>query len=171
MALKWVSRSVIAILAMVAARGAPAETLDIYFIDVEGGQSTLLVTPNGDSLLIDTGFPGDGKAGSKPGEPSQSRDANRIVAAARDAGINNGLKKGGSLATYEALHHVLGLEDVWQLHRSDAAGGANFAAERIANLDEGTAHWIKLSGAKDGSFRVLNGRTGEWKNYPARDMQ
>jgi hypothetical protein len=60
------------------------------------------------------------------------------------------------------------LEDVWQLHRSEAAGDTNFAAERIANPDESTAYWIKLSATVDGSFRVLNGRTGEWKNYPAR---
>ena len=82
--------------------------------------------------------------------------------------MNNGLKKGGALATYVSLHHVLGLEDVWQIHRSEAAGDANFAAEHIANLDESTAHWIKLSAALDGSFRVQNGRTGEWKSYPAR---
>jgi len=51
-------------------------TLDIYFIDVEGGQATLVVTPSGQSLLIDTGFAGfDG------------RDAGRIVEAARTAGI------------------------------------------------------------------------------------
>ena len=51
-------------------------TLDIYFVDVEGGQSTLIVTPAGESLLVDTGFAGfDG------------RDAGRIVAAAHDAGI------------------------------------------------------------------------------------
>jgi len=74
----------------------------------------------------------------------------------------------GALGTYEALHHVRGLEDVWQLHWSEAAGGENFAAERIANLDESTAHWIKLSANEDGSFRVLNGRTGEWKSYSAR---
>jgi competence protein ComEC len=41
-------------------------TLDIYFIDVEGGAATLIVTPAGESLLIDTGFPGD-------------RDARRIA--------------------------------------------------------------------------------------------
>ena len=52
-------------------------TLDIYFIDVEGGQSTLVVTPAGQSLLVDTGFAGfDG------------RDSRRIVAAARDAGVS-----------------------------------------------------------------------------------
>ena len=31
--------------------------LDIYFIDVEGGAATLLVTPAGESLLIDSGYP------------------------------------------------------------------------------------------------------------------
>ena len=86
----------------------------------------------------------------------------------RVAVMNNGLKKGGALATYVSLHHVQGLEDVWQLHRSEAAGDANFPADRIANPDESTAHWIKLSATEDGSFRVLNGRTGEWKSYPAR---
>src|SRR3989440_9955957 len=45
-----------------SASGAP-KTLDIYFIDVEGGAATLIVTPTGQSLLIDTGFPGDRDAG------------------------------------------------------------------------------------------------------------
>jgi competence protein ComEC len=50
--------------------------LQIYFVDVEGGQATLFVTPIGQSLLIDTGWPGfDG------------RDADRIVAAAKNAGL------------------------------------------------------------------------------------
>lgn len=61
-----------------AAPSARAETpLKIYFVDVEGGQSTLFVTPKGDSLLIDTGWPGN-----------ESRDANRIVAAAHQAGLS-----------------------------------------------------------------------------------
>src|SRR5438132_12251349 len=42
---------------------AATKTLDIYFIDVEGGAATLIVTPGGESLLIDTGFPGDRDAG------------------------------------------------------------------------------------------------------------
>ena len=43
-----------------AARGAPAKsgTLDIYWIDVEGGASTLIVTPAGQSILTDAGFAG-----------------------------------------------------------------------------------------------------------------
>jgi competence protein ComEC len=53
-----------------------AKPLQIYFIDVEGGQSTLVVSPSGQSLLIDTGWPG-----------YEGRDADRIVAAAHQAGI------------------------------------------------------------------------------------
>lgn len=50
--------------------------LHIYFIDVEGGQSTLFVTPGKHSLLIDTGWPGNG-----------GRDAYRIAQAAKAAGL------------------------------------------------------------------------------------
>jgi competence protein ComEC len=53
------------------------QTLDIYVVDVEGGNATLFVSPSGESLLIDTG-----NAGS-----AAPRDAGRIMAAARDAGI------------------------------------------------------------------------------------
>ena len=65
----------LALAAGALAAGA-AKTLDIYFIDVEGGQSTLVVTPAGQSLLIDAGYPG-----------LNARDPDRIVAAARDAGV------------------------------------------------------------------------------------
>ena len=51
--------------------------LRVYFIDVEGGQSTLFVTPAGESLLVDTGWP-----------DNNGRDADRIVAAAKKAGIS-----------------------------------------------------------------------------------
>jgi competence protein ComEC len=347
---KWLAA--FALLSVEVAAAAPGKPLNIYFIDVEGGQSTLLVTPKGESLLIDTGWAGNGTHHAKAGEPAQSRDANRILAAARDAGIrqidyvlithfhgdhdggvvelsqllpirhfvdhggfaagaqvdadaqaayeayrtirdkvdhiepkpgdrlpfkeidavivsaaaltidkpfpgagelnstcarsalpagdtvenprstglvvtfgrfrfldvgdltgeplfklacpnnmigavdaylvahhggadasdpatfaafkprvvimNNGLKKGGSRAVYEVLHHAQGLEDVWQVHRSEAAGDQNFAGDRIANLDESTAHWIKLTAGEDGSFHVLNGRTGLGKNYSKR---
>jgi beta-lactamase superfamily II metal-dependent hydrolase len=82
--------------------------------------------------------------------------------------MNNGAKKGGALLTYENLHRLPDLEDAWQVHRSDAAGNANFAETRIANLDESTAHWIKLSAHHDGSFQVVNGRTGTATVYPKR---
>jgi len=53
---------------------AASTTLDIYFIDVEGGSSTLIVSPGGESLLVDSGFP-------------EERDARRILAVARLAGL------------------------------------------------------------------------------------
>jgi beta-lactamase superfamily II metal-dependent hydrolase len=55
----------------------PSDELKIFFVDVEGGQSTLFVTPAGHSLLIDTGWPGN-----------TGRDADRIAAAAKRAGIS-----------------------------------------------------------------------------------
>ena len=51
--------------------------LGIYLIDVEGGNATLFVTPGGESLLIDTGN----------GGAAAARDADRIMAAVKDAGI------------------------------------------------------------------------------------
>jgi competence protein ComEC len=51
--------------------------MHIFFVDVEGGQATLFVTPAGKSLLIDTGWPDNG-----------GRDADRIVAATKKAGIS-----------------------------------------------------------------------------------
>ncbi len=46
------------------ARGAvPAPTLDLYWVDVEGGGGTLIVTPAGESVLIDSGNPGVRDAG------------------------------------------------------------------------------------------------------------
>jgi beta-lactamase superfamily II metal-dependent hydrolase len=52
-------------------------TLDIYVVDVEGGNATLFVAPSGESILIDTGNGGQAAA----------RDADRILAAAADAGL------------------------------------------------------------------------------------
>jgi competence protein ComEC len=59
------------------AQGATGSKFRVYFIDVEGGQSTLFVTPAGKSLLIDTGWP-----------DNNFRDADRIVAAAKSAGLS-----------------------------------------------------------------------------------
>jgi beta-lactamase superfamily II metal-dependent hydrolase len=62
---------------MGASRTAAAKNLELFFIDVEGGQATLIVSPAGESLLIDTGWPG-----------FENRDADRIVAAAKKAGVS-----------------------------------------------------------------------------------
>src|SRR5438094_6730593 len=63
--------------AMLAAQNRPAKTLDIYVMDVEGGNSQLYVAPSGESVLIDTGNAG----------AAAVRDADRIAAAVRDAGL------------------------------------------------------------------------------------
>jgi competence protein ComEC len=44
---------------LTAATLSAQKTLDIYWIDAEGGAATLIVTPAGESLLADTGNPGD----------------------------------------------------------------------------------------------------------------
>jgi hypothetical protein len=85
----------------------------------------------------------------------------------RVAVINNAPAKGGSAGTLRTLRAATGT-DTWQLHRSAAAGAENFADERIANLDETTAHWIKISASADGSFTVTNARTDATVRYPAR---
>ena len=349
--MRWLVAAASAAVIISSTLGA-ASTLDIYFIDVEGGQSTLIVTPAGESLLVDAGFPGDGTFSSKPGDPQRARDARRIAGVAKAAGLsaidyllvthfhadhdggvvelskllpirtfidhgninpetelnvkgsmamlvayaavrakaqraepkagerlplkgvdavvvstggttltrpiaaapatpgcapaarpaqepyenprstgfvmqygrfrfldvgdltgqplfsltcpaslvgsvdvylvahhggadasdaatfaafrprvavlNNGAMKGGDPEMFEALRHAAGIEDVWQLHRSEKPGAANFDDERIANLSESTAHSIKLSAREDGSFQVTNGRTGQTKTYAAR---
>jgi len=46
-------------LILAASHAGPADQrLDIYWVDVEGGGGTLIVTPAGESILIDTGNPG-----------------------------------------------------------------------------------------------------------------
>ena len=82
--------------------------------------------------------------------------------------MNNGPRKGGQRATFEALHRASGIETVWQLHSSLDAGDINFPADSIANVDDSAAYWIKLVANEDGSFRVFNARTKQWKQYPAR---
>ena len=59
---------------VMAAQTNARKTLDIYYIDTEGGQSTLFVSPTGESLLVDTGNAG-------------GRDLERIIAALDTAGI------------------------------------------------------------------------------------
>ena len=60
-----------------AAQTRTAKTLDIYVVDVEGGNATLFVSPSGESLLIDSGNAG----------AAAVRDAERIMAAAKEAGL------------------------------------------------------------------------------------
>ena len=85
-----------------AIQSASEETLRIHVIDVEGGEATLFVGPSGESLLVDAGWPGFG-----------GRDADRIAAAARSAGVTR-------------IDHLL----VTHFH-ADHMGGALQLAERL----------------------------------------
>src|SRR5215467_3739909 len=84
-------------LAAASATAAPqnGKGLQIYFVDVEGGQATLFATPEGKSLLIDTGWP-----------DNNGRDADRIVAAAKLAGIK---QIDFVLITHYHMDHVGGI--------------------------------------------------------------
>jgi beta-lactamase superfamily II metal-dependent hydrolase len=62
------------LLAVMVRAQAPAKALDIYYIDTEGGQATLFVSPSGQTALVDTGNPGE-------------RDAQRIMQAVAAAGV------------------------------------------------------------------------------------
>ena len=96
----------LALCLLTAAWAAPAsadrKALQVYFIDVEGGQATLFVTPAHQSLLIDTGWPGN-----------DARDAERISAGAKLAGIRQ--------IDYVLVTH----------YHSDHGGGVPQLTERI----------------------------------------
>ena len=65
------TKTAVFVLLMVSALSA-AKTLDMYVIDVEGGKSLLLVSPSGESMLIDIGG---------------NRHVDRIVEACKAAGV------------------------------------------------------------------------------------
>jgi competence protein ComEC len=72
-----IAAAIAAVLLPTALGAQTRTTLDIYVVDVEGGNATLFVAPSGESLLIDTGN----------GSQAASRDAERIMAAASDAAL------------------------------------------------------------------------------------
>jgi beta-lactamase superfamily II metal-dependent hydrolase len=94
----------LASVALLCALSAPlpaAKTLDIYWADVEGGAATLIVTPSGESLLVDTGNP-------RPDD----RDAKRVFEATKLAGLS---KIDYLLITHFHGDHVGGLESLLKM--------------------------------------------------------
>jgi glyoxylase-like metal-dependent hydrolase (beta-lactamase superfamily II) len=167
--------------------------LEIYFIDTEGGQATLLVSPTGGTLLIDTGFAGLDTANP---DKESGRDAARIAEVAKSAGVKQidvllathfhgdhasgvthlvaALPVSGGPVPLKAFRGSPGIEDLWQLHKN-VPGGAdgNPPDEFSANLQDTddtnhAAHYLKLSARDDGSFSVFNSRTKVTKAYGAR---
>ncbi|MHC4913299.1 MAG: ComEC/Rec2 family competence protein [Planctomycetota bacterium] len=77
-----------------------SETLEIYFLDMVGGGSTLIVTPLGESILIDTGSR----------EPMH-RDVDRILRACEDAGVK---QIDYLVTTHFHLDHFGGILELFQ---------------------------------------------------------
>ncbi len=122
------------------------KSLQIYFIDVEGGQATLFITPEGQSLLIDTGWPGN-----------NNRDADRIVAAAHDAGIN---KIDFALITHYHDDHVGGAP---QLAASIPIGTfVDHGENREATDDITQKRWLAYKTLLDsGKFQHITAKPGD----------
>lgn len=67
---------VLLLMAVAVCPAGAARTLDVYDIDVEGGKCVLIVSPSGESMLIDVGWPA-----------FNGRDTDRILAALKAAGL------------------------------------------------------------------------------------
>src|SRR5882672_4915008 len=169
------------LIVLMGAAAHAAGTLDMYFIDTEGGQATLLVAPSGDTLLIDVGF-----AGLDTSNPDKDvgRDAAWIADVARAAKVT---RIGTLLVTH--FHGDLpwnqevaqlcpadrvGTIDVYEAagHGREPTPAVSALEPRVVVLDTDNtrhpAYYLKVSASDDGSFAVFNSRTNETKRYPAR---
>src|SRR3979409_2179365 len=114
--------------------------LDIYFIDTEGGQATLFVSPSGQSMLVDTGFPGNQGAATaaEANAPGINRDADRITAVLKQANV--------TVLDYVVITHYHG----------DHAGNAAELANRIPIrhfIDHGP-YTVELQPDRSAAFRT-----------------
>ena len=86
----------------------------------------------------------------------------------RVAIMDNGEKKGGSPETFKTIASSPGLEQLWQLHYSAESKELNQPEKFIANLlgpDSGNG--LELTVNRDGTFSILNTRTGATQSYSA----
>jgi beta-lactamase superfamily II metal-dependent hydrolase len=103
-----------AALALAGSAGHAAEKpLQIVMVDVEGGAATMFVTPEGQSVLIDTGWPaGMGNPrppANGPPPPPPPSSAERIVAAAAELGVK---KIDYLVVTHYHVDHVGGVHEL-----------------------------------------------------------
>ena len=119
------------LIVLTIALSANAKDLDVYWIDVEGGAATLIVTPAHESILIDSGNPG-------------SRDPQRIVKLATE------------VAKLKRIDHLV----TTHYHRDHFGGAATLAKlmpigivhdnQRFEDMpdDPGKAYWNFPSAAR-----------------------
>lgn len=96
--------------------------LDIYFIDVAGGASTLVVTPEGESVLIDTGWAG-----------FEDRDPARIEHVARDVAKLDHIDH--LAITHWHRDHFGGVEGLSKRLRVDHYWDRGLPSDNISGLD------------------------------------
>jgi len=126
--LSYILIAAAAILFSPNARAQKGKGLDVYFIDVEGGQSTLFVTPAGQSLLVDTGWAG-------------GRDADRIVAIAKQAGLT---QIDYMVTTHYHGDHVGGLADLAAKFPIKTFVDHGPAAEETLNVPQSYATYLTV---------------------------
>ena len=107
------------LLLLLSATGLSAQTqarstLDIYYIDSEGGGSTLFVSPSGEAAMIDTGNPG-------------ARDLDRIVATLSEAGVR---ELAYLVSTHYHIDHIGGLQELAKRERLGRAGAVRERGSR-----------------------------------------
>ncbi|HXP88142.1 MAG TPA: MBL fold metallo-hydrolase [Bryobacteraceae bacterium] len=128
------------VLALVAAiAAAQPKTLDIFWIDVEGGGATLIVTPQGQSLLVDTGNP-----------TPDDRDAKRIMEAVKQAGLK---KLDYLLITHYHGDHVGGVPALAKMIPIDHFLDHGDSIE--AGTPAGAKLWADYEAASKGKRTVL----------------
>lgn len=110
--------------------GKAEKTLDVYWVDVEGGAATLIVTPAGESILIDTGNPG-------------TRDAGRIHKTATEVA---GLKSIDHLiTTHFHLDHFGGANPLSQLMKIRNVWDNGLTKESPDRHRKNDARWPLIS--------------------------
>src|SRR5579862_7776491 len=132
------------VFASALAMAQPSPTLNVYVIDVEGGNATLFVSPSHESLLIDTGNAGAAAA----------RDAGRIMDAVKDAGLQ---QIDHLIITHWHADHFGGLAELARQipirefidHGPNAQPGAaadQFLANTYPVITKGAAHRVAKAG-------------------------
>jgi competence protein ComEC len=99
-------RALIFLLLLSIGAAQAAKNLEIFFIDTEGGQSTLVASPSGQAMLIDTGYAGFG-----------GRDANRIAIAAKLAHVK---RINVLFLTHHHQDHAGGVKNLLEVMKVDA---------------------------------------------------